>query len=96
MVEVKRDSVAMVLEYTIFDKNDIKSSVSKVSFQDLRQSKIGDKFYANPDPTDKKYMNDMAEVLFVDDRSALVRVTELYKNGKRESSVVHLEHVDFF
>ena len=96
VIEVKRDNVAIPLEYTIFDKNDIKASVFEVTFQDLRQSKVGDMFYANPNPSDKKYMNDIAEVLFVDARSALVRVTEIVKNGRNESSVTHLEHIDLF
>ena len=96
VIEVKRDNVAIPLEYTIFDKNDIKASVFEVTFQDLRQSKVGDVFYANPNPSDKKYMNDIAEVLFVDARSALVRVTEFVKNGRNESSATHLEHIDLF
>ena len=74
----------------------IKASVFEVTFQDLRQSKVGDKFYANPSPSDKKYMNDIAEVLFVDGRSALVRVTEFIKNSRSETSVTHLEHIDLF
>ena len=96
VIEVKRDTVAIALEYTIFDKDNIKASVFEVTFQDLRQSKVGDKFYANPSPSDKKYMNDIAEVLFVDGRSALVRVTEFIKNGRSETSVTHLEHIDLF
>lgn len=96
VIEVKRDTVAIALEYTIFDKDNIKASVFEVTFQDLRQSKVGDKFYANPSPSDKKYMNDIAEVLFVDGRSALVRVTEFVKNGRSETSVTHLEHIDLF
>ena len=87
---------AILLEYTIFDKDNIKASVFEVTFQDLRQSNVGDKFYANPCPSDKKYMNDIAEVLFVDGRSALVRVTEFVKNGRSETSVTHLEHIDLF
>jgi len=96
VIEVKRNTVAIALEYTIFDKDNIKASVFEVTFQDLRQSKVGDKFYANPSPSDKKYMNDIAEVLFVDGRSALVRVTEFVKNGRSETSVTHLEHIDLF
>ena len=84
------------LEYTIFDKKNIKSSVFEVTFNDLRQSKVGDMFYANPNPSDKKYMNEVAEVLFVDGRSAMVRVTEIIKDGRIESSETHLVHVDLF
>lgn len=96
VIEVKRDTVAIPLEYTIFEKDNIKSSVNEVTFNDLRQSKAGDVFYANSNPVDNKYINEVAEVLFVDDRSALVRVTEFVKNGKSESSDIHLEHVDLF
>lgn len=96
IIEIKRETVAIPLEYTIFDKKNIKSSVFEVTFNDLRQSKVGDMFYANPNPSDKKYMNEVAEVLFVDDRSAMVRVTEIIKDGRIESSETHLVHVDLF
>lgn len=98
VLEVKRDTVAIPLEYTVFDKkgNFKAQDIYDVTFNDLRQSKVGDLFCANPNPSDEKYMNDMAEVLFVDDRSALVRVTEVSKSGRRVSSNIHLEHVDLF
>ena len=41
-------------------------------------------------------MNETAEVLFVDDRSVLVRVTELVKSEEGQSSMVHIEHIDLF
>ena len=83
-----REVTIKVLELTF------KANVLSGNIQN--QSKVGDKFYANPCPSDKKYMNDIAEVLFVDGRSALVRVTEFVKNGRSETSVTHLEHIDLF
>ena len=98
IVEVKRESVAIPLEYTTFDenKNFTLQQFYDITFQELKDSKIGDKFYANPNPADDKYMNDIAEVLFVDGRSVLVRVTEEVKTDNGISSVVHIEHVDLF
>lgn len=58
--------------------------------------KICETFTANPNPVDDNYSLDTAEVLFVDERSVLVRVTETLKSRNRETSVVHIEHVDLF
>ena len=98
IIEVKRDSVAIMLEYTVFDENkDFRvDSEYGITFHELKHSKVGDEFSANPDPSDDVYMVDTAKVLFVDDRSVLVRVTETVKSEDGESSVVHIEHVDLF
>lgn len=98
IVEVKRETVAIPLEYTTFDENnDFKvQQYYDVTFQELKNSKVGDLFYANPNPSDDKYMNEIAEVLFVDGRSVLVRVTEEVKTANGVSSVVHIEHIDLF
>ena len=87
-----------MLEYTSFDENkDFRTDREYgITFQELKHSKVGDMFSANPDPADKYYMNDTAKVLFVDDRSVLVRVTEIVKTEEGENSVVHMEHVDLF
>lgn len=98
IVEVKRDNVAILLEYTSFgDKKEFYVDREYgITFQDLKLSKVGDMFTANPDPADEYYMNETAEVLFVDDRSVLVRVTELVKSEEGQSSMVHIEHIDLF
>ena len=96
--EIKRDSTAILLEYTNF-KFDGDFHIEKeygITFQELKLSKVGDKFTANNNITDEHYMNEIAEVLFVDDRSVLVRVTEIAKTSEGENSLVHLEHVDLF
>lgn len=98
IVEVKRESVAIMLEYTSFGGNK-EFHVDReygISFQELKHSKVGDMFTANPDPADEYFMNEVAEVLFVDDRSVLVRVTEILKTDEGQSSMVHIEHVDLF
>ena len=97
IIEVKRENVAILLEYIVFDGDSFKTVQEYgVTFQDLRVGKVGDKFYANPTPKDNYYMNDIAEILYVDDRSVIVRVTEFTKAAQGDSSVVHLEHVDLF
>ncbi|WP_296808256.1 hypothetical protein [uncultured Methanobrevibacter sp.] len=57
---------------------------------------VGDKFTANPNPSADEYMLDTAEILFVDDRSVLVRVTKIIKDEDSELSGVHMVHVDLF
>ncbi len=98
IVEIKRDSVAIKLEYTSFDENkDFRTDREYgITFQELKLSKVGDVYMANPDPVDEYYINESAKVLFVDDRSVLVRVTEIVKTDEGENSVVHIEHVDLF
>ena len=94
VVEVKRDSVAILLKYVNFDDKTKKEY--GITFQELKLGNVGDKFYANPDSGDENHMNDVAEILFVDDRSVLVRVSEIVKTEDGENSVIHLEHVDLF
>ena len=98
IVEVKRDNVAILLEYTSFSdkKGFYVDREFGITFHDLKLSKVGDMFTANPDPADEYYMNETAEVLFVDGRSVLVRVTELVKSEEGQSSMVHIEHIDLF
>lgn len=98
IVEVKRDNVAILLEYTSFvnNKNLYVDQEYGITFQELKHSKVGDMFTANPDPADEFYMNETAEVLFVDGRSVLVRVTEIVKSEEGQSSMVHIEHIDLF
>ena len=98
ILEVKRESVAISLEYSTFDENNNfrVQQYYDVTFQMLKNSKVGDLFYANSNPADGKYMNDIAEVIFVDGRSVLVRITEEIKTGNGVSSVVHIEHIDLF
>ena len=96
--EIERDSVAIRLEYTVFDGNknfSIKSEYS-ITYQELKLGKVGDKFTANLNPSADEYMLDTAEILFVDDRSVLVRVTEIIKDEDSELSGVHMVHVDLF
>ena len=97
IIEVKRERVAIMLEYITFDGNSFKTMQEYgITFQELRDGKVGDKFTANLNPTDDTYMNDTAEIMFLDDRSVLVRVTEISKTNQGESSIVHLEHIDLF
>ena len=96
-IEVKRESVAILLEYTNFDGKTFKTMQEYgITFQELRDGKVGDKFTANANPDDDTYMLDEAEILFVDGRSVFVRVTETIKTVENINSIVHIEHVDLF
>ena len=93
VVEIKRDGVAILLKYESFD-DDAKKEYG-ITFQELKLGNVGDKFYANLNPDNETYTNATAEILFVDDRSVLVRVCDVIKTEDGETSVIHLEHVDF-
>ena len=96
--EITRDSVAIKLEYTVFDENKRFHLENEygITFQELKLGKVGDEFTANPNPTNDSYMLDTAKILYVDDRSVLVRVTEIFKDEDTELSEVHMVHVDLF
>ena len=96
--EIERDSVAIRLEYTVFDGNknfSIKNEYG-ITYQELKLGKVGDEFTANLNPTDDEYMLDTAKILYVDDRSVLVRVTSIVKDKDGELSEVQMVHVDLF
>ena len=95
--EIERDSVAIRLEYTVFDGNkNFSINEYGITYQELKLGKVGDEFTANLNPTDDEYMLDTAKILYVDDRSVLVRVTEIVKDGDTEISGVRMVHVDLF
>lgn len=97
VVEVSRESVAIRLEYTnIGEKSFNTKQEYGITFQELKTGKVGDMFYANRNPEDTYYINDVAEILYVDDRSVLVRVVEQVKSKQGENSFAHIEHIDLF
>ena len=96
--EIERYSVAIRLEYTVFDGNknfSIKNEYG-ITYQELKLGKVGDEFTANLNPTDDEYMLDTAKILYVDGRSVLVRVTSIVKDKDVELSEVQMVHVDLF
>lgn len=65
-------------DYNVIRKHSIKTKTMQeygITFRELRDGKVGDKFTANANPDDDTYMLDEAEILFVDGRSVFVRVT---------------------
>lgn len=97
VIEVKRDSIAINLEYSVIDDGTFEIvNEYGITFHELRLGKVGDKFTANPNPSADKYLLEEAQILFVDDVSVLVRVTEILKSDNGVSSVIHLEHIDLF
>ena len=96
--EITRDSVAINLEYHTFDEkaNFNNQQGYGITYQELKLGKVGDEFTANPNPTDDEYMLDTAKILYVDDRSVLVRVTSIVKDKEGELSEVQMVHVDLF
>ena len=96
--EIERDSVAINLEYHTYDETGTFRNQQGygITYQELKLGKVGDEFTANIDPTDDEYMLDTAKILYVDDRSVLVRVTEIVKDGDTEISEVRMVHVDLF
>lgn len=59
VVDVKRNPVAIVLEYVVFDNGiDFNTSVYNLTFDELKRSKVGDKLYVNPSSCDSIEFND--------------------------------------
>jgi hypothetical protein len=92
--EMKRESVALELNYSNFDFNT--RGTRSVTYHELKLAKTGDRIYAAIDPLGDRYAMDIAEILFVDDRSVFVRVTQLLRTPEGENSIVHMEHFDLF
>lgn len=96
VAEVKRDGVAVNLQF--IDFVEAETMEYDITFHELQDSKIGDKFYANPssDIKSNNYVNETAEVLFIDEDSVFMRIREsIFEDGK-ETRLVNMIHVDLF
>ena len=86
---IYRETIAYDLQY--YDEN--ASKVKYISFRDVVNSEVGDIFNANTDITAKEYTNEIAEVIFKDADSAVLRLTQTIveeDNIMKFNNIIHI------
>ena len=90
---IHRDSVAFTQQYHDFTTG--RSDFRDVSFHELKLAEVRDQFCSTDAPS-KHSTCEFAEVLFVDDFSVFVRITEIHRDGDHQSQIQEMIHVDLF
>ena len=86
---VFREQVAYDLQYYDADS----SKVKYVTFRDCAKCQIGDVFTANNNITAEEYTNESAEVIFKDQDSVVLRLTQTViekDNERRFNKIIHI------
>ena len=91
-VNISRETIAFDLQY--IDEDNAK--VKQVTFRDCAKSSVGDTFVANKDITATEYTTEVAEVIFKDDYSCIVRFTLFIVNEDNENRMDKILHVSLF
>ena len=91
-INISRETIAFDLQY--IDENTAK--VVPVTFRDCAKSSVGDTFVANNDITATEYTTEVAEVIFKDDYSCIVRFTLFIVNEDNENRMDKILHVSLF
>ena len=99
--EIKRPQVAFELTTILYSSNgDTVSSYSRedngITFKELSQSEVGDKFYSPDDMNNMYYYVERAEVIFKDENSVLVRVTCERQLPTSFTEDVNMLHISLF
>ena len=84
-----REQVAYDLQY--YDDNS--SKVAYVTFRDCQNCKVGDIFNANDNITTDEYSNESAEVIFKDEDSVILRLTQTIvekDNTRKFNNIIHI------
>ena len=86
---IYREQVAYDLQYYDADS----SKVKYITFRDCANSKVGDIFDANTNITSEEYSNKFAEVIFKDQDSVVLRLTQTViekDNERRFNKIIHI------
>lgn len=86
---IYREQVAVDLQYIDADS----SKVKYVTFRECADSKVGDVFNANADITATDYSNEVAEVIFKDADSCILRLTQTVAEGdnlQKFNNIIHI------
>lgn len=86
---IYREQVAYDLQYIDADS----SKVKYVTFRECADSKVGDVFNANTDITATDYSNEVAEVIFKDADSCILRLTQTVAEGdnlQKFNNIIHI------
>ena len=84
-----REQIAYDLQY--YDDNS--SKVKYISFRDCAKANVGDIFNANTNITAEEYSNEFAEVIFKDQDSVVLRLTQTViekDNERRFNNIIHI------
>lgn len=89
---VFRETVAYDLQY--YDDNS--SMVKYITFRDCSNSQVGDVFNANTDITAEEYSNEIAEVIFKDADSCILRLSQIVVEDGNERKFNNILHISLF
>ena len=92
ITNIHRDAIAFSLQY--YDLETKEMQFRDISFQELKMGKVGDK-YCVAEPTNH-CQYEIAEILFVDESSVFVRVSETVTGEEQNITVHDLIHIDLF
>lgn len=87
-----REQVAYDLQY--IDENTARTKY--VSFRECANSKIGDIFTANTNITAEEYTNESAEVIFKDEDSCILRLTQTVVEQNNVQKFQNILHINLF
>ena len=88
-INISRETIAFDLQYVDEDN----AKVTPVTFRDCNNSQVGDTFVANNDINTTEYNTEVAEVIFKDENSCIVRFSQLNvaeDNETRMDSIIHI------
>ena len=89
---IYREQVAYDLQYYDADS----SKVAYVTFRDCQNCKVGDIFNANTNITAEEYSNEFAEVIFKDQDSVVLRLTQTVIEEDNEMRFNNIIHISLF
>ena len=89
---IHRESIAYDLQYLNLDDNSQK--MRYITFKELSKSNVGDSFKANPNITVENYSTEDAEVIWKDENSIFLRLTQTIvedENIRKLYSAIHIQ-----
>ena len=89
---IHRESIAYDLQYLNLDDNSQK--MRYLTFKELSKASVGDIFKANPNITAKDYSTEDAEVIWKDENSIFLRLTQTIvenENIRKLYSAIHIQ-----
>lgn len=97
IIEIKRPQIAFELSSIGYGGNEDNLEVYSrentiITFKELSEAKVWDKFYS-PDNSNMYYYEEWAEIIFKDEKSALIRVIseeELPNSHLEDTSMLHI------
>ena len=92
VVEIKREQVAFTLKYW----NEDTQKILHVTYLELSNTHVGDKFIAEEFPSGDKFFNSSAEVILKAENEVLLKVEEVKRHKSKLENFQHILHVSLF